>query len=82
MKVLTQPRSVRRSTNCGGPDQTFTVQFFEIEPSDVGQLLDDYQGHRQRAHLITADEVGREVEVLTQGPGYRCAWINLNRVTK
>lgn len=72
MKALTQPQKEQRATNCNGPFQWFTVQRFTVESSDVGASWEDYLGYRHARRTFTAADVGRVVEVVTQGAHYRC----------
>lgn len=69
MKALTPPVTVKKATNCTGPEEFFQDQVFEIEQAD--RSLADYGGYRRPARTLTNADNGRLVLVTTQG-GYRC----------
>lgn len=61
--------SVKRSTNCGGPDQEFERVLYVVEKSDVGKAHEHYLGYNQRPHTIVDADVG-SVAVRYMREGY------------
>lgn len=78
MKELSR-KTVKRSTNCGGPDQVFVEVHCEVEESDVGRTYEHYLGFNHRGYRITADDVGR-IAVRSMQVGYICWWFKAKDV--
>ena len=72
MKIHTSKFSERRPTGCDGPEQTFNVERFEIEESDVNKVRSNYGGFCYTDYRFTPSDVGRLIEVVAQGPYYTC----------
>jgi len=81
MKQISEPVRVQKSTNCGGTDEWFLVQDFEVEPEDVGREKDHYLGYRHIIYRFRLADVGRQIQVTSQGGGYTC-WSFLNVINK
>lgn len=72
MKALTQPKKVRRSTRCDGPEENFVDQEFEVEASDVNHQWPHYGGHNHNWYQFTKADVGRRLMLTKQGNHYQC----------
>jgi hypothetical protein len=80
MKAISEPVRIQKSTNCGGTNEWFLEQDFEVEPEDVGKEKDHYLGYRYSLYRFRQADVGRQIQVTSQ-PGYTC-WVFLNVVNK
>lgn len=63
----------------GGESRTFRT-IYQIEQSDVGTKRENKGGHRQPAHTFTRNDIGRCIEVITDGTDYTC-WYFLQPTT-
>lgn len=71
MKPITE-RTHQHRTSAVGRDQDVFVQRFEVEASDVGHERQHYLGFNHRHHLMGKADVGRQIEVLSDGKGWTC----------
>lgn len=71
MKALTEVKTVKNSTNCGGTDEIFQEREFEFEDSDVGRTLDHYLGFNHASLMIRKAHVGQKIRIVSQNNEYR-----------
>lgn len=70
MKKLSGPIRKNLPTNCTGSDEVFEISQFEVEPSDVGLTREHYLGYQHKAYKFVQGDVGKVIEVRSQGSGY------------
>ncbi len=66
MRPASEKRRELRSS-ASGPGGYVYVQRFEVEQSDVDTVRPHYLGYCYKAHRFKSDDVGRAIEVLTDG---------------
>lgn len=73
MKSLCNP-TLYRAPDAWGRDNTSIRQVFEVEASDVRTVRMNYQGYRQPGRIISNEDVGKVIEVITcpRDPLYNC----------
>jgi len=67
-------------TDAWGRESRTIRTIYQIEQSDVGTKRENKGGHRQPAHLFTHNDIGRRIEVITDGSDYTC-WFFLQPTT-
>jgi len=77
MKPLTGKEPISRR-NALGHYRTLDSQRFEIEPSDINTVRANYLGFQYKTHRFKSDDVGRQLEVLSNGNGWTC-WTFISR---
>ena len=71
MKTLTK-RDTRQVTNALGRQVNCTYQDFEVTLEDVGGTRLHYRGFNHSEHKFTASDVGKKVQVMTDGTNWTC----------
>jgi hypothetical protein len=71
VKYLTELEKFR-GKNALGRDANHYRQRFTVEQSDVGTKRDHYLGHNRPAKEFTQQDVGRQIEVQSDGGGWTC----------
>lgn len=55
-----------------GHNSTCTHTDWQVEPQDVGQTRDNYLGFRHRTYMFTRQDVGKVIDVMTDGSSWTC----------
>lgn len=71
MKQLTEKVCKLETLLVGGQDM-ICRQRFEVEESDIGVVRPHYGGHNYKALKFTRSDVGKSIEVMTDGRGWTC----------
>lgn len=71
MKALDQPTLHEGTNGWGGTSRSYH-QTFEVEASDVGATRENYRGFGHSSHKFTRTDVGKTIDVLTDGTGWMC----------
>ena len=73
MKRLSEPR-YHTGANAWGADTTTIRTAYVVEQSDVGQLKGNYGGYGQPGKIISHEDVGKVLEVITcpRDRAYNC----------
>lgn len=71
MKQLTKPKKVTAKNGLGGYSTTMHTEF-EVEATDVGSTRDNFLGYRHRSYQFQRSDVGRHIQVQTDGTGWTC----------
>ncbi len=71
MKRLTMPET-RRGANAWGQASVSIHTLYEIEQIDVGETRPNYRGFEHSSHTFTIRDVGRQIDVRTDGTGWTC----------
>lgn len=70
MKEISSPIRKSLSTNCNGPNEVFEISQFQVERSDVGRTREHYLGYKHKTYQFVQGDVGKVIEVRSQGSGY------------